>query len=91
MTIMPPSAKYEAIERFLSECCDIAPGFTVSSADLWSKYVAWCALFKQRRLEGQDFDAALAVRGFRRGALLSSHWKGLSLKQGKEGAKGAGL
>ncbi len=75
------------LEAFLSECCEVNPGFSVPASVLWSKYVKWSEDNPEYvQIKAKELAARLLNRGFKKdrvGKARNRVWTGVRLRPGE--------
>lgn len=70
----------DVIGAFIAEECEIGMHFTVTSGDLYRRYVEWCEEAGERARPQKDFGMRLAERGMEQARIgKARRWRGIRL------------
>ena len=76
----------DAVGLFLTEFCEVAPGFTVTAGELYRAYNQWCDEAGERPRSQREFGMRLSERGFERVRYGGIHrWRGLTVRNDTSG------
>jgi phage/plasmid-associated DNA primase len=69
---------------FLSERCDVGPGFVCTAGDLFKSYTNWCTLSDEKPLNQRAFGSAMGERFARDKIDSKRHYLGVKLKSQRD-------
>ena len=77
-----PQEAIPSLERFISECCEIASGDSTTARDLYITYLRWCDDNREHALLQRNFGMQLTQLGYRRSRRSGGRhwWQGIGLK-----------
>lgn len=76
----PAQPKFDPVEKFVRECCNVVEGKKVKATPLYLKYKSWCETMHYKPVSQQKFGMALKEMGLdsKRGTGGSYWWLGIT-------------